>query len=71
MSAPLTVRGWRRVTCALREIPSLRMSDYGGNYIIWFDWLEKTRQDKILIYTTHKKRDIKKKKYHSCKVQTI
>ena len=37
------------------------MSDYGGNYIIWFDWLEKTRQDKIFIYTTQKKRDIEKK----------
>ena len=34
------------MTFTLREIPSLRMSDYGGNYIIWFDWLEKTRQDR-------------------------
>ena len=36
------------------------MSDYGGNYIIWFDWLEKTRQDKSL-FIPHREKEILKK----------
>ena len=52
------VRGWRRLTFAPREIPSLRMSDYGGNHMVWLTRQDKTRS----LFIPHTEKETLKKK---------